>query len=403
MSAGAVLGSASLAISAHLDIELPTGEVKPASLYGFSIAESGERRTSVDNWAFAAQRKFEQRLRVNRAAELERYRVEHAIWEAKSKAIAKDFNKLGGADSEAHRKELEKLGPAPVKPLEPLLMGADFTFEGMVRCLDIGQPLYGIIGSEGGQFAGGHGMTDEAKQRTAANLNDVWDGKPIKRVRAGETSILPGRRVGMYLGMQPVVAERVLNDELLIKLGFLGRILMCAPESLIGTRLHKEPPPESKTIVASYTEKVLAILGTPYSLAKGTKNEPRPLPFSAEATKLYWGFADESEKAMAQGGEYESIKPFAAKLPEHAARLATTIAAYRDINVSELGREDLMRGILLATYYANEAKRIFESNWANPDLLLAQKLLDWLKNDWAQPTIARPRDLSVRPQFHSRS
>ena len=39
-------------------------------------------------------------------------------------------------------------------------------------------------------------MTDEAKQRTLANLNEVWDGRPIKRVRAGEALILPGRRVG---------------------------------------------------------------------------------------------------------------------------------------------------------------------------------------------------------------
>ena len=63
---------------------------------------------------------------------------------------------------------------------------------------------------------------------------------------------------------------------------------------------------------------------------------------------------------MAPGGEYESIKSFAAKLPEHAARLAATIAGYYDINVSELGREEFLRGIDIATYYANEAKRIFE-------------------------------------------
>ena len=135
------------------------------------------------------------------------YRVAH-IWEAQSKAIAKQYQKPGEAGSEAHQEELEQLGPEPVKPLEPLLMSADFTFEGMVRCLNIGQPLFGIIGSEGGQFVGGHGMTDDAKQRTLANLNDVWDGKPIKRVRAEETIILPGRRVGMHLGMQPVVAAR---------------------------------------------------------------------------------------------------------------------------------------------------------------------------------------------------
>jgi hypothetical protein len=67
--------------------------------------------------------------------------------------------------------------------------------------------------------------------------------------------------------------------------------------------------------------------------------------------------------------------------------LAVTIAGYCDINVSELGREDFLRGIKIATYYANEAKRIFESSWANPDLLLAQKLLDWLKNAWPDKTV----------------
>ena len=102
-----------------------------------------------------------------------------------------------------------------------------------------------------------------------------------------------------------------------------------------------------KQNVADFTTRVLAILEAPYPLVEDTRNElnPRPLPFSAEATKLYWEFADETEKAMAPDGEYESIRPFAAKLPEHAARIAATIAGYRDIHVSELGRDDFVRGI----------------------------------------------------------
>jgi hypothetical protein len=189
-------------------------------------------------------------------------------------------------------------------------MSAEFTFEGMVRCLNLGQPLYGIIGSEGEQFIGGHGMTEEAKLRTIANLSAAWDGEPIKRVRAEETFTLPGRRVGMHLGMQQIIAAAALNDALIIKQGFLARVFISWPESLIGTRMHKEPPPQAKQAVSDYTQRVLAILETPYPVAKDTQNElePRPLPFSAEATKLYWEFADEVEKAMASGGEYESIK-----------------------------------------------------------------------------------------------
>ena len=86
-----------------------------------------------------------------------------AMWEAQKKAIDKQFKDPGAAGSEAHQKELERLGPEPEKPLAPLIMSSEFTFEGMVRCLNLGQPQYGIIGSEGGQFIGGHGMTEEVQ------------------------------------------------------------------------------------------------------------------------------------------------------------------------------------------------------------------------------------------------
>ncbi len=67
------------------------------------------------------------------------------------------------------------------------------TFEGLCKLLAVGQPSVGVFASEGGQFIGGHGMSDDNKLRTAAGLSSVWDGEPIRRVRAGDGSIiLPG-------------------------------------------------------------------------------------------------------------------------------------------------------------------------------------------------------------------
>ena len=118
-----------------------------------------------------------------------------ASWEAQAKAIEKQFKDPGAAGSEAHQKELEKLGLAPEKPLDPLIMSSEFTFEGLVRCLNLGQPLYGIIGSEGGQFIGGHGMTEESKLRTITGLSAAWDGEPIKQcVRPNRDSLRPAHR-----------------------------------------------------------------------------------------------------------------------------------------------------------------------------------------------------------------
>src|SRR5215831_9030663 len=326
--------------------------------------------------------------------------VRKKMWEVQKKAVDKQFKDPGAAGSEAHQKELEMLGPEPEEPLIALIMASDFTFEGLVQCLNFGQPLYGIIGSEGGQFIGGHGMTDEAKLRTITGLSAAWDGEPIKRVRAKETVILYGRRVGMHLMVQPEVATTALADELLAKQGFMSRILACAPASLIGKRMHKDSPPQAAQVLQQYKDRMLSIMEAPYPLVPDTRNElvPRDVPFSADAAALYWGFADEVERQMAPGGDYDSIRAFAAKLPEHAARLSATIAAYREPTFTELSREDFQRGIQIAVYYATEAKRISGANTVGSELAQklppAQKLLDWLQHDWNKPTVSA-RDIYI--------
>ena len=222
---------------------------------------------------------------------LEDYEVRRKMWEAQAKAIEKQFKDPGAAGSEAHQKELEKLGPAPEKPLDPLIMSSEFTFEGLVRCLNLGQPIYGIIGSEGGQFIGGHGMTEESKLRTITGLSAAWDGEPIKRVRATETVILCGRRIGMHLMVQPEVAATALGDEILAKQGFLSRILACAPEGLIGKRMHKASSPEAMQVLQQYKNRILTIMEMPYPLVPDTRNElePRVVSFSAEAEATVLG------------------------------------------------------------------------------------------------------------------
>jgi hypothetical protein len=103
---------------------------------------------------------------------------------------------------------------------------------------------------------------------------------------------------------------------------------------------------------------MLSILRTPYPLAPGTRNTlaPRDVPFSAKATDLFWKFVDAVELRL--GSDYASIRPFAAKLPEHAARLAVVIAAYRDLAFTELSDEEFRRGMKLVAYYAGERKRL---------------------------------------------
>jgi hypothetical protein len=40
-----------------------------------------------------------------------------------------------------------------------------------------GWPSLGLFADEGGQFIGGHGMSDDAKLRTATGLSRLWDDR----------------------------------------------------------------------------------------------------------------------------------------------------------------------------------------------------------------------------------
>jgi hypothetical protein len=166
---------------------------------------------------------------------------------------------------------------------------AEPTYEGMCRLLAEGHPSIGLFASEGGQFIGGHAMTEEAKLRSAAGLSAVWDGEPIKRVRAvAGVTVLPGRRVAVHLMAQPDVAAIWISDRLLVDQGLMSRVLLTAPEPASGTRSWREPSPKGEEAICRYSNRLLDILERPAPLAPGERNVlvPRKLQLSLESRSL---------------------------------------------------------------------------------------------------------------------
>jgi hypothetical protein len=279
-----------------------------------------------------------------------------------------------------------------VPPLDPMLTCPEPTFEGLFKLLVIGQPSLGIFTTEGGQFIGGHGMSEDAKLRTAAGLSKFCDDGEARRVRVADgATTLPGRRVSMHLMVQPDVAAIMLSDRLLEAQGLLSRLLVTAPDSAAGQRFWHEPKPESDRTLKRYGRRLLDILEKPLPLAPGTLNElvPRALALSADARELWIKFADHIERDIAPNGRLEPVRGLANKLPEHAARLAAMLALVGDLGTPEIHVDFLRAGIALAKHYAKEALRLFGASRVNADLQLAQRLLDWL-NSWPESAISLP-------------
>jgi hypothetical protein len=392
----AVLAVAGLAAQAHADVELPTGEVKPLSLFLMSIAPSGERKTSTDNLALRPVREQETALRREHELASGAHDIAFAAWDAERKKILADKR----LDFDRRKVSLERLGPEPKAPLSPIIVCHEPTFEGLARLLMNGQPSVGIFASEGGVFIGGHGFSEESKLRTAAGLSLLWDDGGLTRVRAGEgATALVGRRVALHLQAQPDVAARVFSDPVLTDQGLLSRILVLAPETRRGTRFWKEPSPEHERAAHAYVEQVNRLFRRPMPLKQGTRNEiqPRHLPFCAEARQLWIEFADGVERQLGPSGELQPIAGFAAKLPEHAARIAAVLSMFEDPDAHQIDANALLRGITLSGHYVEAALRLHGQSRLNVELIDAELLLQWARHRADRGLISLPDIVQTGP------
>jgi len=387
--AQSVLAVAALAVQGHVDVVLPIGETKPTSLYLITQAESGERKDASDNVAMRPVARRQKALRDQYDIDHPQWQDERAMWDRLREKIFRENRK----DRAAMRADLQALGPMPPEPLDPLLVCSEPTFEGLCKLYGRGQPSLGLFTTEGGRFIGGHGMTEEAKLRTATGLSKFWDGAPVDRVRALEgTLYLEGRRLSLHLMVQPRVGDLLLRDGLLIDQGLASRLLVSAPESAAGTRLSHELQPTTGPAIAQYCAHLLHILEKPLTLVHGKRQElaPRGLPFDHQATSRYFEFVDHVELRLGKGGELAPIKGFGNKLPEHAGRLAGVLRAVEDLDAAAASEADFANGIILAEHYAAEALRLNEGARIRAKLRQAQQLLDWLHDEWMEEYVSLP-------------
>lgn len=389
--AQSVLATANLVVQGYANILLPIGQIRPISCFFLTIAESGERKSSCDNEVLKAIEYYENILRTQYDTDIESWQNAYAAWERQRLIVLR--KKDQHSDYKNKKKDLDDIGKKPAMPLNPLILCPDPTFEGLCKLMSIGQPSIGLFSSEGGQFLSGYGMKEENKIRTVAALSDIWDGKAIKRVRAGDDIlILKGRRLCMHLMVQPNIAANFLSDPALKDQGILSRILVAAPLSAAGKRLQRNLNPKTEKALSKFATKINAILATQLPIKQNCKNElsPRTLTLDEPGVTLFNEFADHVERNIADGQSLESIRGLANKLPEHAFRIAATIALAEDIHLESIKYEDLKIGIEVVTYYANEALRLFSEGIVDPDILQAEKLLFWLHNTWKEDNISLP-------------
>ena len=121
-------------------------------------------------------------------------------------------------------------------------------------------------------------------------------------------------------------------------------------------------------------------LGSDFSrappFAAGTTDvlAPPAIHLSHDARQNWVAFYNAAERDLAESGELRPIRPFGAKMAEHAGRLAAVLATYADPDTMEVDGNTMACGIALVQHYAAETLRLHNAGSVPPDLHLAAKL-----------------------------
>jgi hypothetical protein len=368
-----VLAAASLAVQAHADVMLPLGQSRPLSLFIFTIAESGERKSTTDRFALGAAREYEATLREIFKSDISIYQRDHLAWTKAQEAMVRNAKGV----QEAIKAGYDLLGPEPRRPRDPMLTAGDVTAEGLTKAFGTGQSSMGLFTAEGALFTDGHAMARESLRRSAAALNGFWDGEPVRRMRSAEgVTALEGMRLSAHILIQPVAALEFLANSNLADIGFLARFLTCYPDSTIGTRYWQKPDPADKATVEKYKVRLLAVHHRKPTF--GPDGSRPQLPFSPQALHMWTRFHDEVEARLVEGGEFADIRALASKAAEHAARIAGVLTLLDNDCAAVILGGDMERAIKLMGFYLSQSLKLADIAHVDPVVTRAKQAHGWL-------------------------
>lgn len=362
LAACSALSALSLAAQHLANVRRAEGLISPVSLYTLAIAESGERKTSVDKHFTSAISTWESIQAELASADVKRYHVEHDSWsmqydglKQKIKETSKALKPTDGLTSQLH--QLKDSEPPPVRV--PRLIYGDSTPEQLGYSLAKCWPSGAVLSSEAGIVFGGSGMTGDSAMRNMALLNVLWeDGTHTIDRRTSESYKVQGARLTMGLAVQSDTVRAFFDNpkQLARGTGFAARFLIAWPDSTQGTRLFKEPP-KSFPKLSAFNDRINQLLDKIPMLTDAGGLAPATLDLSPEAKGVWINFHNQVEMELRVGGDMVDARDVASKAADNVARLAALFHLYEWHSEGQINAELVRAATVIVTWHLYEAKR----------------------------------------------
>lgn len=350
----------------------------PVSCNFCTVAESGERKSTVDKLFMAPVHEYEREAGALYEKAMQQYETELEIWKEELKALKSVLHKK--TKNNQSREEIKELIRVHQKnrllePLQVRLLGSDITPAALQFQLYKGGGSMALHSAEGDIILGGQAI------QNLGLLNDLWDGTPftVSR-RCSESFNVRDARLSASLMVQDAPLRKYFKraQQQARGTGFLARFFFARPESAIGTRTGHTLE-NYRQLLVPYHQRLRQLLDS-YTHATEQKASLRrqKLTFTPEAQLQWVNMSERLEREMSENGHYYSLRDFASKEGNKVARLAA-LFHYFSGDEGDIPEKTLRNAQQVSEWYLNEALFLFGSKPEQPQHVQdAELLMAWL-------------------------
>ena len=374
--------------SCHGNINVESHGVKPVSAIMITLAESGERKSTVDKMIIQPILDMEKKIMAEcDSAQLE-YESEMELWLSEKENNKKCYFKAkarGDSDVDYWRKKyIESNKSKPKIQNNTRLILDDTTIEGLNDSFANGSYSIYLTSNEGGTITKGKLFN------SFAFLNKYWDGQPINVERKSSRSYsITNVRLSISLMIQREVLlnSTEKNIDMLKSSGFLARTFICEPKSTQGLRLKPDTTYTNSTVTsrkledtAAYQElleRLRVLIDEAHNRHKNNEEKIILRP-TVSAQKIWDQQYNYIEFQLNPGGVYFHYKDIASRYMEKVSRIAAVLQ-YFTTNQSEIDDNTMMLAIKLVDYYTMQYINLFKCEIELPAAIKnAEILYRWL-------------------------
>lgn len=353
--AASALGVISLACQNRIDVCRLNNLRGPVSLFLLTLAESGERKSTVDKLLMEPLYQLEENLFEKYTHDLTVWRNDEAIFNIEKKSLMSKLKSeiRRNKDHLATNEKLKVLlASHPKSPVRFKQIFNDATPAAIKDYLCGYWRSVGIMSDEAGTIFNGYTLNE------LPFINKMWDGAmfPVERKSEPE-KLIRDARMTLSLMVQPNIFKGYIKrkGDMAKGIGFFARCLICQPGSTQGNRQITSPV-VSTEYLPIFHQRLMKIVNE--SIARNNENDRLCLRFTVEAEKRWIAFSNNVEYEMGILGRLSNFKDYASKMAENMARIAALLHHFNG-DEGDISLLTVEAAVEISTWYVGEYVCLF--------------------------------------------